>query len=147
MVWPFVYLALRRVLELIVLCCRSAGAKEVEILVLRHELAVLRRQHPRPRPQPMDRALLAELSHQLPRARLSVFLVRPETMLGWHQVGLPRLGRWVEVLNTDSQSYGGTNVGNLGVVETEPIERDSQPASAQVTLPPLATVWLTQADP
>jgi putative transposase len=47
-VWSFVYLALGRVLELLVLCCRSADAKEVEILVLRHELTVLRRQHPRP---------------------------------------------------------------------------------------------------
>ena len=42
MVWSFVYLALRRSLELILLCSRSAEAKEIEILVLRHELAVLR---------------------------------------------------------------------------------------------------------
>jgi putative transposase len=42
-VWSFVYLALGRILELIVLCCRSAKTKEIEILVLRHELAVLRR--------------------------------------------------------------------------------------------------------
>jgi hypothetical protein len=47
-VWSFVYLALRRSFELVLLCFRSAEAKEVEILVLRHELAVLRRQHPRP---------------------------------------------------------------------------------------------------
>ena len=49
MVWSFVDLALRRVLELLVLGWRSADAKEVEILVLRHQLAILRRQHPRPR--------------------------------------------------------------------------------------------------
>ena len=54
MVWSFVYLALRRPLELMVLCWRSTEAKEVEILVLRHQLVVLRRQHPRPRLQPND---------------------------------------------------------------------------------------------
>jgi len=92
-VWSFVYLALGRVLELIVLCSRSAKAKEIEILVLRHELAVLRRHHhPRPRLQPKDRALLAALSRQLPRARWSVFLVKPETLLGWHRRMVR--GRW-----------------------------------------------------
>ena len=85
MVWSFVYLALRRVLELMVLCRRSAEAKEVEILVLRHQLAVLRRQHPRPRLQPQDRALLAALSRPLPRPRWSIFVVTPETLLRWHR--------------------------------------------------------------
>ena len=56
MVWSFVYLALRRSLELILLCSRSAEAKEIEIVVLRHELAVLRRQHPRARLQPRPSA-------------------------------------------------------------------------------------------
>jgi hypothetical protein len=84
-VWAFVYLALRRVLELMVLCWRSADAKEVEILVLRHQLAILRRQHPRPRLQPQDRALLAALSRLLPRPRWSVFVVTPETLLRWHR--------------------------------------------------------------
>jgi hypothetical protein len=55
MVWSFVYLALRRLLELMVLCWRSTDAKEVEIMVLRHQLAILRRQHPRPRLQPAPR--------------------------------------------------------------------------------------------
>jgi hypothetical protein len=85
MVWSFVYLALRRLLELLVLCWRSTDAKEVEILVLRRQLAVLRRQHPRPRPQPKDRALLAALSRLLPRPRWSIFLVTPETLLRWHR--------------------------------------------------------------
>jgi putative transposase len=91
-VWSFIYLAVRRSLELVLLCFRSAEAKEVEILVLRHQLAVLRRQHPRPRLQPQDRALLAALSRLLPRARWSVFLVRPETLLRWHRRMVAR--RW-----------------------------------------------------
>jgi hypothetical protein len=85
-------LALRRVLELVLLCFRSADAKEIEILVLGHQLAVQRRQHPRPRLQPKDRALLAALSRLLPRARWSVFLVRPETLLRWHRRLVAR--RW-----------------------------------------------------
>jgi len=91
-VWSLVYLALGRVLKLIVLCCRSAKAKEIEILVLRHELAVLRRQHRRPQLQSKDRALLAALSRHVPRARWSVFLVKPETLLGWHRPMVRR--RW-----------------------------------------------------
>jgi len=66
--------------------------KEIEILVLRRELAVLRRQHPRSRLQPTDRALLAALSRLLPRGRWSVFLVQPETLLGWHRRMVAR--RW-----------------------------------------------------
>jgi len=91
-VWLFVYLALRRSLELVLLCFRSAEANEIEILVLRHELAVLRRQHSRPRMHPKDRALLAVLSRLLPRARWSVFLVQPETLLRWHRRMVAR--RW-----------------------------------------------------
>jgi putative transposase len=89
-IWSFAYLALRRALELILLCCRSAEAKQVEILVVRHELAVLRRQHPRPRLQPTDRALLAAVSRLLPRSRWSVFVVRPETLPRRHR----RMVRW-----------------------------------------------------
>jgi putative transposase len=89
-VWSFIYLAVRRVVELVLLCCRSTQAKEVEILVLRHELAVLRRQHPRPRLEPRDRALLAALSRMLPRARWSVFVVTPATLLRWHRMMIRR---------------------------------------------------------
>jgi transposase InsO family protein len=90
-VWSFVYLALRS-LELVLLCFRSAEAREIEILVLRHEIAVLRREHPRPHLQPTDRALLAALSRLLPRERWPVFLVQPETLLRWHRRMVRR--RW-----------------------------------------------------
>ncbi len=61
-----------------------------------------------------------------------------------YRIGLPRSGRWDETLNTDAASYGGGNVGNLGGVDAEPIPWHDQPFSAEVTLPPLATIWLTQ---
>jgi len=62
-----------------------------------------------------------------------------------YRVGLPRVGRWTEVLNTDAAPYGGGNIGNLGAVEAAEIGWDGQPASASVTLPPLATIWLAPA--
>jgi hypothetical protein len=60
-------------------------AKDLEILVLRHQLAVLRRQTPRPRPQSADRTLLAAVSRVLPRSRWSCFFVKPDTLLRWHR--------------------------------------------------------------
>jgi 1,4-alpha-glucan branching enzyme len=59
-----------------------------------------------------------------------------------YRLGLPRPCRWREALNTDSSYYGGKDVGNLGGVEPEPIPWHGQPVSAEVTLPPLAAVWL-----
>jgi 1,4-alpha-glucan branching enzyme len=59
-----------------------------------------------------------------------------------YRVGLPSGGYWAEVLNTDSELYSGSNVGNLGMIEAEEIAWDGQPTSARVTLPPLACVWL-----
>jgi putative transposase len=79
------YLALCRTIQLLALLVRGDAAQDLEILVLRHQLAVLRRQVPRPRFEPADRALLAALSRVLPRARWSCFLVRPETLRGWHR--------------------------------------------------------------
>jgi hypothetical protein len=72
----FAYWVVRRLFELLVLFGRSERAKEVEILVLRHELQVLRRQFGRPRLRSADRALLAALSQLLPQARRRSFLVQ-----------------------------------------------------------------------
>jgi transposase len=79
------YLALCRTIQLLALLVRGDAAKDLEILVLRHQLAVLRRQVPRPRFEPADRALLAAVSRLLPRTRWSCFLVKPETLLRWHR--------------------------------------------------------------
>jgi putative transposase len=79
------YLTLCRSIQLLVLLARGDAEKDLEILVLRHQLAVLRRQTPRPRFEPADRALLAAISRVLPRARWSCFFVRPETLLRWHR--------------------------------------------------------------
>jgi putative transposase len=79
------YLTLCRSIRLLVLLARGDAAKDLEILVLRHQLAVLRRQVARPRFKPADRALLAALSRALPRSRWSCFVVKPETLLRWHR--------------------------------------------------------------
>src|SRR5438128_1485786 len=90
---------LRRVLELVVLRRRSDEDKDVEILVLRQELEVLRRQAGRVRYQPADRAVLAVLARLVSRRRWGVFGVRPATLLGWHRQlvrrrrSYPKLGR------------------------------------------------------
>ena len=68
------------------------------------------------------------------------------TPRGPFRLGLPRASRWREVLNTDSSYYGGSDVGNLGGVQPEPIPWHDQPFSAELTLPPLAAIWLVPDD-
>jgi putative transposase len=87
-----VYLLLRQVLQMLTQLARDGGAKDVEILVLRHEVAVLRRQVHRPDLQPADRVVLAVLSRLLPRSCWSVFFVTPATLLRWHRELVAR--RW-----------------------------------------------------
>ena len=83
--WSLAYLVVRRLFELIVVCCRSSGSKELEILVLRHELSILRRHAQRPQLREADRLFLAALSRVLPRRAWSAFSVSPRTLLRWHQ--------------------------------------------------------------
>jgi putative transposase len=80
----------RRLFELVFLLARSEQRKEVEILLLRHELQVLRRQVARPQLRAADRVVLAALSQTLPRARS--LLVEPATLLRWHRELVRR--RW-----------------------------------------------------
>jgi len=93
-VLSFLYWSLRRLLELVVLRCRSEREKEIEILLLRHQLAVLERRVGRPQLTPADRAFLAALSRVLPRAawKRSLF-VTPGTVLRWHRELVAR--RWM----------------------------------------------------
>ena len=65
------YLMLCRSIQLLVLLARGDAAKDLELMVLRHQLGVLRRQVPRPKLEPADRALLAAISRVLPRSRWS----------------------------------------------------------------------------
>jgi len=58
-----------------------------------------------------------------------------------YRVGLPKAGRWKELVNTDSSAYGGSGVGNLGEVVAEEVPWHGQPASAVLTLPPLGALW------
>jgi putative transposase len=85
MLTKLVYLTLCRSIQLLAMLTRGDAAKDLEILVLRHQLAVLRRRTPPPRLEPKDQALLAAVSRVLPRSRWSCFLVRPETLLRWHR--------------------------------------------------------------
>jgi putative transposase len=86
------YLVVCRLLALLVLLARGDRSKELEILVLRHELAILRRQAGRPRFAPSDRLMLAALSRVVPRRCWRAFPVRPETLLRWHRRLVAR--RW-----------------------------------------------------
>lgn len=79
------YVTRCRSIQLLVLLARGDAANDLEILVLRHQLAGLRRQSPGPRLEPADRALLTAVSRVLPRARWSRFFVQPETLLRWHR--------------------------------------------------------------
>jgi 1,4-alpha-glucan branching enzyme len=64
-----------------------------------------------------------------------------------YRIGLPKAGRWAEVINTDADVYGGSGMGNLGSVEAVAEPWHGRPASAALTIPPLAVLWLAPATP
>src|SRR5512135_3652058 len=74
-----------RVFSSLVLLGRSQASKDAEIMMLRQEVAVLRRQATRPKPDWADRAILAALARQLPAVQRAYRLVTPGTLLAWHR--------------------------------------------------------------
>jgi hypothetical protein len=79
------YLIFCQLIGWLALLACSQASRNAEILVLRHELMVLRRQVARPRPAWPDRAVLSALARLLPKQRRLRRLVAPETLLGWHR--------------------------------------------------------------
>ena len=73
---------------------------------------------------------------------LVVLNFTPVPRANW-RVGVPHVGKYREVLNSDSQHYGGSNVGNLAFVDAQPVPYSGLPASVQINLPPLGAVVLT----
>jgi putative transposase len=88
----FCYVVLRRLLQLAALRVRSDNFKELEIVVLRHELAILRRQRQRPALTTVDRIFLAAASRFLSRHHWRSFVITPGTLLRWHRRLVAR--RW-----------------------------------------------------
>jgi putative transposase len=103
--WSFCYLVFRCLLQLVSLRARSEGFKELEIVVLRHELSVLRRQTRRPQLTTTDRVFLAAASRLLPRSSWRPFLVTPATLLRWHRRLVAR--RWTYAGRNGRPPIGG----------------------------------------
>jgi 1,4-alpha-glucan branching enzyme len=78
-------------------------------------------------------------NHGNPIAVLMNFSGNP---VGPYRVGLPQAGVWEEIINTDASEYGGSGVGNFGTVHATDQPWHGRPASAELTLPPLAGLWL-----
>jgi hypothetical protein len=89
-----IYRSLTTLLSWLALSARSSASKNAEILILRHEVAVLRRGNPKPRIDWTDRALLAALARILPRALLAHRIVTPATLLRWHRRMVTR--KWTQ---------------------------------------------------
>ncbi len=111
MLVSFVYVVACWLFRLVLLLGRSDGSKELEIVLLRHELAILRRQTRRPQLTVRDRLALAALSRVLPRRSWQAFPVRPETLLRWYRLIIAR--HWTYPHRRPGRPPLDTEVGEL----------------------------------
>jgi putative transposase len=93
MVFSFLYLVVRALLGVLVRSRRGLDVKDIELMVLRHELEIVRRQVGRPTFRLVDRALLAAAVCHLPRSSRAARLVTPRTLLRWHRALVRRKWR------------------------------------------------------
>ena len=107
-----IYQMFAKLLSWMVLHARSDTANEIEILVLRHQLAVLQRRTPRPRISWTDRAVIAALARLLPARRRHGFLITPATILRWHRRAVGAENR----VTVADQHFRGwpTSISHLG---------------------------------
>jgi putative transposase len=161
--WSLLYFALRQLLELVVLVARAQRWRKLYILLLRHEVAILRREEPRPRldtrPAPLEALAV------LPRDLRPLFVVTPRTLLRWHRrlvarhriYHTARLGDRLATVTWASWSFGarenprwGTGASSassnsLGVASPRPrCERcwqRQEVTSREFLRPQVASVW------
>ena len=119
------YLLAIRVVGWLALLARTSASKDVELLVLRHEVAVLRRTNSKPRLDWADRAVLATLIRWLPTALRAHRLVTPGTVLRWHRRLVARKWTYPQVSSANHLSPGACRV-NLAVSISSGVNRVTQ---------------------
>jgi hypothetical protein len=150
------YLIFCQLLGWLALLARRSATKDAELLVLRHQVAVLRRQVARPRIDWADRAVLAGLSRLLPRSVWRGRLVQPATLLRWHREALLHLDdprqaeagptvfgsdRQGEVVERDGQPLAGRHLGRQLIVASPDVLHERMAGNDD----PGATVLLESA--